>query len=112
LEAVRAHTRQVSGLGEEALKELERRYFVKRSELEPKVYMRLTDNWIELAVRFVVEDHGIREVKNRISRQVLDEFDRAGLGIASGTYEVVGMPPLRVQLTPPPDPARPAGLPD
>lgn len=101
LDAVRAHTSKIAELGKEAIAELERRYFVKREELEPKVYLRLTDNWIELAVRFVVEDHGIREVKNRISRDILDAFDKAKIGIASGTYEVVGMPPLRVEVSPP-----------
>jgi len=100
LEAVRKHTRRIADLGDPALEELERRYFVKRSELEPKVYIRLTDNWVELAVRFVVEDHGIRNIKDQISRDVLDELDRAGIGIASSTYDVVGIPPLRVQITP------------
>lgn len=98
LDVVRQHTKRISELGEEALAELERRYFVKRSELEPRVFLRLTDNWIELAVRFVVEDHGIREVKNLIGRDILDRFDEARIGIASGTYEVVGMPPLKVQM--------------
>jgi small-conductance mechanosensitive channel len=98
LDSVRAHTKKIKELSEPALAELERRYFVKREELEPKVYLRMTDNWIELAVRFVVEDHGIRELKNRISRQMLDELDRAGIGIASGTYEIVGMPPLKVEV--------------
>lgn len=102
LDCVRRHTTPMKEWGEEAIAELERRYFVKRSELEPKVYMRLTDNWVEFSVRFIVEDHGSRDVKNRISRDVLDELDRAGIGIASGTYEVVGMPPLKVEMVPPP----------
>lgn len=101
LDVVREYTRSVSELGEEALVELERRYFVKRSELEPCVFLRITDNWVELTVRFVVEDHGIRQVKNRISRGILDRFDQAGIGIASGTYEVVGMPPLKIHVLPP-----------
>lgn len=108
LDAVRAHTSKVAEISELALEALERRYFIKRSELEPRVFLRLTDNWIELAVRFVVEDHGIREVKNRISRDMLDGFDRAGIGIASSTYDVVGMPPLRVQMMQPENNRTPA----
>jgi hypothetical protein len=49
-------------------------------------------------VRFVVEDHGIRETKNRISRDILEGLSREKIGIASGTYEIVGMPPIRVQM--------------
>ena len=107
LNAVRAHTQKSTELGEEALTELERRYFVKREEFEPKVYLRLTDNWIELSVRFIANDHGVREVKNLISRDLMAGFEQAGIGIASGTYEVVGMPPLRVQLVAPADPKMP-----
>ncbi len=33
-----------------------------------------------------------------MSREILQQFDEAGIGIASGTYEVVGMPPIKVQM--------------
>jgi hypothetical protein len=85
-------------LSEPALHELERHYFIRRSEIKPTINIRLTDNWIEMAVRFVVEDHGIRETKNRISRDILEGLGREKIGIASGTYEVVGMPPIRVDI--------------
>jgi small-conductance mechanosensitive channel len=98
LEAARKHTVKIAELSEEALKELEKRYVLKRSELEPCIYWRLTDNWLELTVRFIVTDYGIRDIKSKISRDLLAELDRAGIGIASGTYEVVGMPPIKVQM--------------
>ena len=47
-------------------------------ELRPRVYYRLTDNWLELTVRFVGPDHGIRELKDAMSREILDAFDEAG----------------------------------
>lgn len=103
LEAAEKFTVKTSELSEPALRELERRYFIRRSDINPKVYFRLTDNWIEMAVRFVVEDHGIRETKNRMSRYILNGITQAGIGIASGTYEVVGMPPLKVQMVPAPE---------
>jgi hypothetical protein len=55
---------------------------------------RLTDNWLDLTVR---REHGIRPVKDAIARAVLHKFDQAALEIASATYEIVGMPPLRLQ---------------
>jgi hypothetical protein len=57
----------------------------------------LTDNRLELAIRFIGEDRGIRGVKEALSREILSEFERAGIGIASATFEVVGFPPLRIQ---------------
>lgn len=98
LDVTRKHTVKIAQMSEKPLEELERRYAVKRSELEPCVYWRLTDNWLEMSVRFIVTDYGIRDIKSKISRNVLEELDRAGIGIASGTYEVVGMPPIRVQM--------------
>jgi small-conductance mechanosensitive channel len=96
LDAARRHTVKVDEVGEPALRELERRYFVRAEDLNPVVYYRLTDNWLEMSVRFIVRDHGIRYVKDRMSREVLDGFDREGIEIASGTYDIVGMPPLKV----------------
>ena len=100
LEAVRRHTRRISDLGAEAIQKLESRYAVKREELDPRLFYTITDNWIEMAVRFLVEDHGIRAVKDAISRDILAGLNEAGIGIASGTYEVVGMPELKVHLNP------------
>jgi hypothetical protein len=62
------------------------------------VYLRLTDNWVELTVRFIVKEHGIREVKDAMSREVLGELERAGIEVASGTYDIVGFPPVRVEV--------------
>ena len=74
LDVTRKHTTKIAELSEEALKELEKRYVMKRSELEPQVYWRLTDNWLEMTVRFIVTDYGIRDIKSKISR---DLFRRA-----------------------------------
>jgi len=100
LEAARRHTTQVTDLSTDALEELERRYSVDREELQPATFLRLTDNWVEMAVRFVVDVHGVRRVKDAMTRDILDALASAGIEIASGTYQVVGMPDLRVQLLP------------
>jgi small-conductance mechanosensitive channel len=76
---------------------LERRYIVSLDDLTPRVYYRLTDNWLELTARFIVREHGIREVKDGIVRAVLEQFEHASIEIASATYEIVGMPSLQVK---------------
>jgi small-conductance mechanosensitive channel len=78
---------------------LERRYFVDLDDLTPRVFYRLTDNWLELTVRFIVREHGIRDVKDAIARAVLQKFDEAGIEVASATYEITGVPTLRVENT-------------
>ena len=79
---------------------MERLFSVSASDLEPKVYYRLTDNWLELTVRFFLKERGVRDVKDAMSREILLAFDEAGIGIASATMEIVGLPALRVQRTP------------
>jgi small-conductance mechanosensitive channel len=96
LEAAKRHTVLIQDMSKEALTTLEQRYFVQRASLEPRVYYRLTDKWLELTVRFVVMDRGIRDVKDAMSRHILTAFDEAGIGIASATFEIVGLPPLRL----------------
>lgn len=96
--AAREATLQFDEIGDAALSELERRYAVRRSQLEPRVYVRLTDNWVELSVRFLTSEHGIRDIKDKLSRELLKEFTRAGIGIASSTYDIVGMPPISIRL--------------
>ena len=97
VEAARRHAVTRAGLGEAEVARLERRYGIAVGDIEPKVFWRLTDNWLELTVRFLSPDHGTREIKDAISREILPALDEAGIGIASATYEIVGVPPLRIE---------------
>lgn len=94
LDAARTHTTSLSELGSDALAELRRRYFITGADLEPRVYYRMTDNWLELAVRFLAPTHGVRELKDKLTRDILRGFEVAGLQVASTTIEVVGLPQL------------------
>jgi small-conductance mechanosensitive channel len=100
LEAAERHALTETDLPEEAMREMRRRYFMKTSSVKPNVYWRITDNWVELSVRFVTHVEGIRDVKDHMTREILEQFDQAGIGIASGTYAIVEVPPIRVVWTP------------
>jgi small-conductance mechanosensitive channel len=100
LEVAERHAVRSDELDAAAIDELKRRYFLERLGTQPRVYYRLTDNWLELTVRFVVRDRGIRDVKDALSRDLLKELEAIGVGLASATFEVVGLPPLRVEAIP------------
>jgi small-conductance mechanosensitive channel len=89
--AVTADTREASDRARDAL---QIRYGVRLEPHEPCVFWRLTDNWLDLTVRFVVPEHGIREIKDVFARRVLAAFDEAGIEIASTTIELTRLPPL------------------
>lgn len=90
-------TVRIEQMSEESLREMQRRYFMKPAEMKPKVYYRLTDNWLELTVRFIAEDRGVRDLKDAMSREILATFHEAGIGLASATFEIVGLPPIRLR---------------
>lgn len=96
LDAAERLTVKFTDLSEDALREMERRYVMNRSDIHARVYYRLTDNWLELSLRFICKDHGVRELKDAMSRQIIAQLDQAGIGIASSTYDVVGFPPIHL----------------
>jgi small-conductance mechanosensitive channel len=110
LDVAKRLTVKKNEINQDELKELTRRYFLPDPDVEPRVYFRLTDNWIEMTVRFIARTHGIRALKDAMSRQIIEAFDEAKIGIASSTYDVVGMPPIHVHLEPPSSPRPPSAL--
>ncbi|WP_328291854.1 mechanosensitive ion channel family protein [Kineococcus sp. NBC_00420] len=100
LDAARTHAVVDDPDAERALARMRTRYAMADAALAPAVYWRITDNWLELSLRFLVHHRGVREVKDAITRQVLGGLDEAGIGIASATYDVVGLPPVEVTFTP------------
>jgi small-conductance mechanosensitive channel len=97
LEAVEYHTRDIASLAQPELDRLKREFFIEAADIKPRVYLRITDNWVELSVRFLCNTHNIRALKDQISRQILSGLEAAHIGIASGTYEIVGFPPITVK---------------
>ena len=98
LDIARRHTAEYVEKARPALEELRKKYVLALNiALDPKVYIRLTDNWIELTLRFTGPVHGIRAIKDAMARDLLVALAEAKLEIASGTYEIVGIPPIRVE---------------
>ncbi len=101
LEAAGKETVKIEEIAAPTLQLLEDKFSIESADIHPRVYMRLTDNWVELTVRFLCRDHDIRGLKDRMSREVINNLDKAKIGIASSTYDIVGLPPIRVQMEPP-----------
>ena len=97
LEAARCHAQDPAAMAADAKADLEKRFSIEPFDLEPRVYFRITDNWLELTVRFIVGTHRIRAAKDAMSRFIVDELDAAGIGIASAIYDIVGLPALEMR---------------
>ncbi len=88
LEATRRRALDPAVISAEAAQGLERRFDLRRLDFEPRVFYRLTSNWLELTVRFASKDHGTRAVKDEIARDILDGFDAAGIVVASAALRI------------------------
>ena len=95
--AASEHTVKLVDVGEKAWAAMQKRYLLTADDLNPKVYFRLTDNWVELTVRFLTADRGARAVKDAMSRDVLMALNQNGISIASSTIDIVGFPALNVK---------------
>jgi small-conductance mechanosensitive channel len=76
-----------------AIRRMRREFPVPAAELEPRVFRRPTDNYMELSARFVVPVRTARAVKDELTGRVLERLTAAGIDVASPTSDV------RVDLT-------------
>jgi small-conductance mechanosensitive channel len=100
-----------------AINAMERRYPIPHAEVEPRVFVRATDNWMELSARFVVPVREARTAKDAMMRRIRERLDDAGIEIGTETSEVTvisggngdsaSAPSEAPHLSPTPHPHRP-----
>lgn len=65
------------------------------ASVEPTLYTVMTDNWIEIMLRYVVDPRKRRTVNGKLHRELLQRFEKErDVTVASMTVEIVGFPPL------------------
>ena len=94
LEAARKHALTEAQVGTDELDRLEERFGIDIGEINPSVFWRITDNWLEITVRFLAPDHGVRRIKDAMSRDILKNLDPVERVIASERQEQVTGPTL------------------
>lgn len=75
-----------------AIAQMRHRYPVAEAEVDPRVFVRATPNWVELSARFVVPVRAARQVKDQVTRRVLDRFTESGIRVASVTQDITIRP--------------------
>jgi small-conductance mechanosensitive channel len=71
-----------------AAEELVRRFPVRRADIEPRVFARATDNYVELSARFAVPLREARQLKDELTRSIIERFESESIEVASVTQEV------------------------
>jgi small-conductance mechanosensitive channel len=91
-EAARAHALSGDGVAREEVARLKERFGIEVSEIDPKVFWRITEDWLELTVRYLAPDHGGRRIKDSIGREVLAGLEAAGVVIGTTRQEALPGP--------------------
>jgi small-conductance mechanosensitive channel len=97
LESGQKYTAELQEDAEARLAKMINRYPLKDTKVEPTLYIAMTDNWIEVTLRFLVDAQVRRPVKARLHRELLQYFQaEENITVASTTIEIVGFPRLEV----------------
>jgi small-conductance mechanosensitive channel len=101
LHAARKRTAELMNEATPALERLRKVYFIEGEiELDPRVYMTITDNYIELALRFLSREPGVRPLKDALYRDILDGFRKAHIDFASTSTAIAMQTPVEVKVRP------------
>lgn len=83
-------TNELSDLGE--------KYLITPSDVDEQIYTKITDNWIDLRLRYVVDPRQRRAIKRSLFEKLLESFNsEKDIKIASATFEIVGFPPVKLE---------------
>jgi len=93
IDVINQETKIIEELARNEISNMERKYFLSRGSMNAEVFVRLTDNWIELTARYVTPVRQRRIIRSRISQKILEDIEKSeSIKIASQTVDIVGFP--------------------
>ncbi|MCB0472640.1 MAG: mechanosensitive ion channel [Flavobacteriaceae bacterium] len=100
LDTARSRLTDYVGYAREHWKQMVKKYLIENAQVEPTLTLKLTDNWIEFNLRYVVDYKKRRITKDTLYKDIKAAFDNTGgkVILASATFELVGLPDLKVNL--------------
>ncbi len=80
--------------------QLKEDYAIEDASLEPQIFLVANDNWLQYSIRYLVDYKMRRRTKSELCEAIVAAFEEHPdkVGIASGTYDIVGLPTLKVDL--------------
>ena len=80
------------------ISKLEDKYYVFKRDVEPMIFLTLTDNWIALNIRYITEARKRRLLRDKLSQTILDEVQKSDkIKIASTTLEITAFPEVKLK---------------
>lgn len=80
--------------------EMVERYYTENATLEPTIAMNLTDNWIQLNLRYITDYKLRRNTKNTLFQQIEQAIAHTNgkVNMASTTLQLLKIPPIDINL--------------
>lgn len=74
------------------------KYMIEDAIITPTLTLKLTDNWIEFNLRYIVDYKKRRLTKNNLYSNIYNKINstKGKISLASATFEVVGIPDLNI----------------
>jgi len=88
LDIVRRETAATAGQAAWEIERIGKRYYLPKRDVEPSVYLTLTDNWITFDIRYVTDVRRKRATKDELSRKLLEAIEAAD-GITIATENII-----------------------
>ncbi len=80
--------------------EMVERYYIENATIDPTIAVRLTDNWIELNLRYITDYKRRRATKHELFTAVEKSISQTNgkVGLASATLQLLKIPEIDVNL--------------
>lgn len=97
LERGQQYSAHLQAQAEAELRDLVKHYpALQDTPVKPMLYTVMTDNWIQMTLRYIVKARERRTVRAQLHRELLQRFEaEPAITVASATFEIVGFPPLK-----------------
>jgi small-conductance mechanosensitive channel len=81
-------------------KEMVERYYIEDATLDPTIAIKLTDNWIEINLRYITDYKRRRNTKNMLFEAIEKAINQTSqkVSIASSTIQLMNYPPNDIRM--------------
>lgn len=88
-EIVKNNSKSATSKAEKEIQHLEERYYLSKRNIEPSVFVTLTDNWIMLHTRYITSVRERRTTQSQLSINILEAFEaKNNIHIASTSLTI------------------------
>ncbi|MBT8187033.1 MAG: mechanosensitive ion channel family protein [Croceitalea sp.] len=83
-------------------KQMVERYYIEDAALDPTLALEVTDNWVNINLRYITDYKKRRYTRHRLFDQIKSAIEKSGesVKLASSTLQLLKIPEVDVKITP------------